>query len=340
VRCRIARDLDSRVTSIDVARRAGVSQSTVSLVMSGKASGRVSQATQAAVRRAAADLGYRPNATARALRLGATRSVCLVVPDVTHPYFGLVMRGAQAAAWEAGHAVVLVDTANDVGWERSSYEALRGGPVDGFLFFGIEPPRPRRGERGVPVVVIDAEMRGHPSVRLDVEHGTDAVMAHLLGLGHRRIAHLAAAVEGQTFRLREERIAAALEDAGLDAAALPRARAIFTFDDAARAARALLDVPDRPTAVICDDDILAGGVYLAARELRLRIPRDVSVAGFDDLPFVRLLEPPLTTVAADGVALGGLAFRTLAERLAGRRVPRVQRVPVSLEARGSTGPPR
>jgi DNA-binding LacI/PurR family transcriptional regulator len=145
---RIARAADSRVTSVDVARRAGVSQSTVSLVMSGKARGRVSAATEAAVRRAARDIGYRPNAAARALRTGAARSVALIVPDVTNPFFGHVMRGAQAAAWTAGYTVALVDTANDPAWELSSYEALRGGPVDGFLVFGIDPPKRRRGTRG------------------------------------------------------------------------------------------------------------------------------------------------------------------------------------------------
>ncbi len=236
LRCAIADGSDSRVTSIDVARRAGVSQSTVSLVLSGKARGRVSADKAAAVRRAAEELGYRPNAAARALRLGAARSVCLVVPDVTHPYFGQVMRGAQAAAWEAGYAVLLVDTANDRAWEASSYEALRGGPVDGFLFFGIEPPRGRHGARGEQIVVIDAEIAGHPSVRLDTESGTDAVMAHLLELGHRRIGHLAASVRGQTFRRRRERVDAALAGAGIDPASAPRAGSPFGFEDARRAA--------------------------------------------------------------------------------------------------------
>jgi DNA-binding LacI/PurR family transcriptional regulator len=335
----IARAADSRVTSVDVARRAGVSQSTVSLVMSGKARGRVSAATEATVRRAATELGYRPNAAARALRMGAARSVALIVPDVTHPFFGHVMRGAQAAAWEAGYAVALVDTANDRAWELGSYEALRAGPVDGFLFFGLEPPRRRRRAHGERIVVIDAEMPGHPSVRLDSEAGTDAVMEHLLGLGHRRIGHLASAIAAQTFRLREERLGAALSGAGLDPAAAPRARSEITFAAAHAAARELLSGAERPTAVFCDDDVLAGGAYLAARELRLRIPRDLSVVGFDDLDFATVLDPPLTTVTADAARLGALAFETLAAQMAGRRVPRVQLVPVALTVRGSTGPP-
>lgn len=322
-----------------MARRAGVSQSTVSLVMSGKARGRVSPPTEEAVRRAAADLGYRPNAAARALRLGAARSVALVVPDVTNPFFGHFMRGAQGAAWTAGYTVALVDTANDRAWQLSSYEALRGGPVDGFLVFGIDPPRRRRGARGEHIVLIEDQARGHPSVRLDSAAGTDAVMAHLLDLGHRRIGRIAAPFDRHAFRDRDARWRAALTDAGIDPAEMPYARSEIRFGAAHEAALSLLDRPDPPTALFCDDDILAGGVYLAARDLRLRIPADVSVVGFDDLDFTALLEPPLTTVTADAARLGALAFETLAAHMAGERVPRVQLLPVALNVRDSTGPP-
>jgi len=308
--------------------------------MSGKARGRVSPATEAAVRRAAAELGYRPNAAARALRTGAARSVALIVPDVTNPFFGHVMRGAQAAAWEAGYAVALVDTANDRGWELGSYEALRGGPVDGFLVFGMDPPRPRRGARGERIVLIEDEARGHPSVRLDSARGTDEVMAHLFELGHRRIGRVAAPFDRHAFRLREERWRANLADAGIDPDAMPHARSDINLAAAREAALAVLGDPDPPTAIFCDDDILAGGVYLGARELRRRIPRDVSVVGFDDLDFAILLDPPLTTVAADAAELGALAFETLAKHMAGERVPRVRTLPVTLTIRGSTGPPR
>ena len=317
-----------------------MSQSTVSLVMSGKARGRVSSATEAAVRRAARDLGYRPNAAARALRTGAARSVALVVPDVTNPFFGHVMRGAQAAAWTAGYTVVLVDTANDVAWERSSYEALRGGAVDGFLLFGMDPPKRRRGARAEKIVLVEDEAPGHPTVRLDSAAGADAVMEHLLGLGHRRIGRVAAPYERHAFRLREERWRAVMAAAGEDPDTLPHARSEISFAAAHDAARTLLAAGDPPTALFCDDDILAGGVYLAARELRLRIPRDVSVVGFDDLAFTTLLDPPLTTITADAARLGALAFETLAAHMAGEEVPELRTLDVSLTVRGSTAPPR
>jgi LacI family transcriptional regulator, repressor for deo operon, udp, cdd, tsx, nupC, and nupG len=325
---------------VDVARRAGVSQSTVSLVMSGKARGRVSEATEAAVRRAAADLDYRPNAAARALRTGAARSVALIVPDVTNPFFGHVMRGAQAAAWGAGYAVALVDTANDPAWEIGSYEALQAGSVDGFLVFGVEsPPRPRGG-RDEKLVVIEAEIPGHPSVRLDGAAGADAVMAHLLGLGHRRIGRIAAPVGRPAFKIRDERWRSALAAAGVDPDAMPYARSEIGFAAARAAARELLAQPEPPTAIFCDDDNLAGGAYLAARDLGRRIPEDVSIVGFDDLDFVAVLDPPLTTVTADAARLGALAFETLAALMSGAEVEPLRTVPVELTVRGSTAPPR
>jgi len=327
---------DPRVTSVDVARAAGVSQSTVSLVLSGKSAGRISRKTEEAVRRAAEELGYRPNIAARALRTGAARSVGLVVPDVTHPFFGLTMRGAQEAAWSAGYAVALVDVPLDRPLD-APLEALRAGPADGFIYFSVEPPERRPG--GERIVVIEAEPEGVPWVSLDTAGGTDAALAHLIELGHLRIAQLGSRVQYPTFRIRKARWLAALKSLGVSASESLWAGSGFDFDDACKAVGALLDAADPPTAVVCDDDILAGGVYLAARDRGLRIPEDLSVVGFDDLPFARVLSPGLTTVSADARRLGAVAFGALASVMAGEEVGG-QTLPVELVVRGSTGPPR
>ena len=320
---------------MDVARHAGVSQSTVSLVLSGKSAGRVSARTEAAVRAAAEELGYRPNVAARALRTGTARTVGMVVTDVTHPFFGPVLRGAQVAAWKAGYAVALVDVANDPDRERDTFEALRAGPVDGFLFFTVEPP----AGTGEHVVAIEVSPPGMPFVRFDTERGTELAIEHLLSLGHERFGHLSSALEAETFRLRRETVAAVLERAGLPPAVETRAQ--FTFDDAAAGAHELLSAAEPPTAIYADDDLLAGGVYLAARELGLRIPDDVSVVGFDDLPFARVFEPPLTTIGIDAEALGSMAFDVLEESMTGGgdEPPASRVLPVELIVRGSTGPP-
>jgi DNA-binding LacI/PurR family transcriptional regulator len=320
-----------RVTSVDVARKAGVSQSTVSLVLSGKAAGRISARTEEAVRAAAQELGYRPNVAARALRTGVARSVALVVPDITNPFFGRVLRGAQRAAQRAGYTVVLVDIGNDRAWEAASLRALLAGPADGLLLFEAELP-PGATEHAIAIEMTPGKL---PVVRLDVEAGVDFAIDHLLGLGHEqaKIAHVASSFDAPTFDLRRDRMLARLGES------LPSVNAPFNFEGAAAAAGPLLDAGGF-TAVFCDDDILAGGVYLAARERGISIPGDLSVIGFDDLDFARVLAPPLTTVAVDAEELGATAFEALATELAGEPVAAEQVLPVRLHVRESTAPPR
>jgi DNA-binding LacI/PurR family transcriptional regulator len=332
----IPRAANTRVTSVDVAERAGVSQSTVSLVFSGKGKGRVSAATAQRVRDCARELGYRPNVAAQALRLGASRVVGLIVPDITNPFFGLVLRGAQRSAREAGYTVALVDTASDFTWEQS-FEALRAGPVDGYLLFEVAVPPGLGPEQ--PVVLMESEKRGRTSVRFDVEAGARAAFDHLVALGHRRIGYLRSAYAAPTFQARDAARRAVFAGAGIDPDAQAEATSSFTVDLAREAARPVLDAEVRPTAVFCDDDVLAAGLYLAARERGLRIPEDLSVVGFDDLDISRVLDPVLTTVGLDAELLGATAFELLEARIGGRRRARRVVLPVELLVRGSTGPP-
>jgi DNA-binding LacI/PurR family transcriptional regulator len=332
----IGRSTRQRVTSVDVARHAGVSQSTVSLVFSGKGRGRVSEDTQERVRRSARELGYRPNVAAQALRLGTSRAVALLVPDVTNPFFSRVLRGAQRAAQAAGYTVVLVDTGRDRQWAEQSFEALRAGPADGYLLFEVMVPEGLGPDHHV--VVMEREAPGHRWVRFDAEGGAAAAFGHLLELGHRRIGHLAASFDAPTFHLREAARRRVLAGAGLDPDAQPRATTEIAIDSAREAAGPLLD--ERPTAVFCDDDLIAAGLYMAARDRGVRIPGDLSVVGFDDMDFARALEPPLTTVALDAERLGAIAFELLEARMAGRRTRSSMVLPGELLTRGSTGPPR
>jgi DNA-binding LacI/PurR family transcriptional regulator len=327
---RVAR---SRVTSFDVARRAGVSQSTVSLVLSGKAPGRIAPATAQAVRAAAAELGYRPNPAARSLRTGLAGAVGLAVPDITHPFMGRVMRGAQRAAWEAGFAVALVDTANDPRWARDSVAALQAVSVDGLLLFSVDPPPKPWAE---PIVLIQNHARGLTSVDYDIERAVTLTATHLLELGHRRIGRLAAGIDEDSFRRRAEPLAQTLATAGVELAA--QSHAVFTLESARAATFELLDAG--VTAILADDDVLASGALVAARERGVRVPADVSVVGLDDLDLARITNPPLTTVALDPERSGAVAFAALERELAGA-LPRRRRevLPVELVVRESTGPP-
>jgi DNA-binding LacI/PurR family transcriptional regulator len=181
--------------------------------------------------------------------------------------------------------------------------------------------------------VIESESRGHPSVRLDAERGTEAAVSHLVELGHRRIGHVASVHDRPTFRLRRRAVDRLVEGP------VPRIGSEFTLASASDAARELLAGSSGLTALFCDDDVLAAGAYLAARELGLRIPADLSVVGFDGLDIGRVLDPPVTTVIADAAELGRVAFELLLAQLAGRR-PRSRVLAVELELRGSTAAPR
>jgi DNA-binding LacI/PurR family transcriptional regulator len=311
-----------------VARAAGVSQSTVSLVLAGKAEGRVKPETGQAVREAARRLGYRPNVAARNLRLGRTRTVLLVVPTLVSPFFGAVYTGAARVASERGFGVVVHPWHDDASPARSPVDIEA---IDGVLASSLGGGVTGLGD--VPLVVLDNDPAGvAPSVNFDVAGGMRAIAAHLTGLGHRRIGHLAAAVDTWTFRVRSEALAAS-------GPLVARGTTAIDVAAARTAAVALLDRPGRPSALVCDDDLIAAGAYKAARALGLDVPGDLSVTGFDDILVAAALEPELTTVRLPAEDLGARAMAALLERLDGHAPPDVS-LPVELIVRGSTAPPR
>ena len=325
-----------RPTSRDVAQAAGVSQSTVSLVLGGKWTGRVSPATARAVEETAARLGYRPNAAARNLRLGTTRTVLLVIPTITAPFFGPVYIGAARVAADHGFGVVVYppEDARPADPGASPFDVQA---IDGIIASSMTPDA-LRGFGRTPVVMLDSgpSAGAAPTVDFAVEDGMRSVVAHLAGLGHRRFGHLAAAVDEWTFRARGDAAARAVD--GLHGGSLVRESGAIDVDSAKAAAGRLLDRTDRPTALICDDDLLAAGVYKAARARGLEIPRDLSVTGFDDVELARALEPELTTVRLPARELGERGMLALLDLLEGGR-PEPRPLPVELVVRASTAPP-
>ncbi|HEX6818587.1 MAG TPA: LacI family DNA-binding transcriptional regulator [Ktedonobacterales bacterium] len=328
------------VTSVDVARRAGVSQSAVSLVLGGKSAGRVGEQTRDAILAAARELGYQPNRAARALRSDQTRLVALAVPDVTNPYFASALQGAEREARQHGYAAMLTSVGRDgeQDWRAAILDLLTSRAVDGALLFA-PPPLELHGALRGKAVVVDASSPVLPSLRLGVEAGARAAMSHLLALGHVRIGHLAAAVDVETFHLRARGYHDALRAAGIGYVPAYEQRAAITVADARRAAYAILSAGDRPTAMLCDSDMLAAGVYKAAGDLRLAIPRDLSVVGFDDSIIATLLEPELTTVAIPTAALAAQGFRMLLAVLEQRPLPDEPVPPLELVVRPSSAPP-
>ena len=327
----------SAATSADVARRAGVSQSAVSLVLAGKATGRVGKPTQEAILHAARELRYRPNSAARTLRVGRSRLIVLAVPDVSNPYFAAVLQGAEQAARKHDYSVMLSSVRDEHDWRQVVLDALSSRSVDGFLLFTMCPPtaREERALRG-RAVIVDASSRDLPVLRIDVETGMRAGMIHLLRLGHTNIAHLAAAVDAETFHLRKKAYLDALEAAAILTGPAYQARAPFAIGEACQAARKLLEHSDPPSAIVCDSDVLAVGVYKAARELRRMIPSDISVVGFDDGVIARTVDPELTTVTIPTTRVGEQALLLLLAALEGVGVPSETIVPLELTTRGST----
>ncbi len=328
-------------TSFDVARRAGVSQSTVSLVLNGKAAGRVSPKTQEEVLRVARELGYQPSMAARTLRLGRTHVAALIIPDVSNPVFATVLQGAEQAARLRDYTVVQVSTGNDSDWQQRIVHALATHSIDGFILWSVEPPDSAHVEllRG-NAVVVDRYSAEFPSLLLDIEYGATAAIRHLLELGHRRIAHLAAHIDVETFRVRQQVYEHMLDEAGLSLRADYQATAGIDLEESCNAALGLLRGAEPPTAIFCDDDLMAAGVYKAARQLGLSLPADLSVVGFCDGLVAQLLDPALTTVAIPMFSIGQRAMELLLSGLDTELSPVAETVPLDFVVRESTTFPR
>ncbi|MEU3298464.1 LacI family DNA-binding transcriptional regulator [Streptomyces sp. NPDC006678] len=330
----------ARPTSRDVARAAGVSQATVSLVLGGKWRGRVSERTAGLVREAARELGYRPNLAARNLRLGRTRTALLVVPALTNEFFARVYAGAAAVAAEHGFGVVVYPSPEGIGPARDPFASARAA-LDGVIASSMAAGA-LDAIRGadLPLVMLDSDPADPASaaqVNLDIADGMRQVTDHLLGLGHRRFVHLASAVPSWTFEVRARALAAALGAA--PDAELRTVPAPLDVSGAREATeRALTGAAPRPTALICDDDILAAGACKAVRRLGLRVPEDVSVTGFDDLALATALEPELTTVRLPAERVGEEGMSALLAVLRGES-PAPGALPVTLIPRASTAPP-
>ncbi|WP_329624403.1 LacI family transcriptional regulator [Streptomyces sp. NBC_01255] len=326
----------TRPTSRDVARVAGVSQATVSLVLGDKWRGRVSERTADTVREAARSLGYRPNLAARNLRLGHTRTALLVVPALTNEFFARVYTGAATVAARHGFGVVLYPSPDGVGPAKDPFASARAA-LDGIIASSMASDA-LKAFRGtdLPLVMLDsdpADTGAAAHVNLDIADGMRQVTGHLLALGHRRFVHLASAVPSWTFDVRAAALAEALAGVSVRTVRAP----LDVHGAMAATERALAAPGPRPTALVCDDDILAAGACKALRRLGLRVPEDVSVTGFDDLALATAVEPELTTVSLPAERIGERGMAALLAVLSGEP-PQPDDLPVTLVPRGSSGP--
>lgn len=286
---------------------AGVSQSTVSLVLSERWQGRISEPTAQRVRAAADELGYRPNPAAQALRNRSSGTLLVVVPVLTNPFFGYLVAGITRTAALHGLRVVVAPMEAEDG---SGPLPLPRQVLDGVITCSIDGDPSVAAWRGTPWVALDCRPSTTDLVLgFDLTGGFEDAVAHVFERGHRRLAYVHPGRGTWTFATRLEavrRAAEALPDVSLSVVATG-----FALPDVVAVMRALLDVPDRPTAVLCANDIFAQACYRAAADLGLRIPDQLAVVGCDDLPSADLMTPPLTTIRLPVATLGALAVQAL-----------------------------
>ena len=313
-----------RATIADVAAQAEVSISTVSLVMNEK--GGVGSATRERVLRAAEALEYVPTNAARRLVSKRTGNVGFVVREDHfnrgEPFYTRVFLGTEFEARSHNLYVLLTTIPDQYIPSADAPRFLRERNVDGVLVAGkvdnvfIDQVK----DLGLPIVLIDYEARSCPAVMIDNQGGARTVVEHLIERGHERIAFLGAEMDhpGLSGRLEGYRLALAAANLDLDPALVVTASgATPTFQTGTQLAGALLDGSSAPTAVFCVNDAVALGVLEQARRRGIRVPEDLAVAGFDDVPEAVSALPPLTTVRVFKEQLGELALRTLGNLLEG-----------------------
>jgi LacI family transcriptional regulator len=260
------------------------------------------------------------------------------VPDLTNPVIPPIVRGAEEALWEVGMACLLADTDNDPGREAALIEELRARRCEGLIVASATRDSEAvaaLADADVATVLVTRgiDAGGLPLVAADDAAGVRAVVAHLLELGHERIAHVTGPRELSTT---ERRLRAVREAAG-DAPVVFGDG--FTIAAGERAAAELLRAHPDVTAIVAGNDMIALGCYAALAAAGLRCPDDVSVTGHNDMPFVARAQPPLTTVAIPARELGAEAARVLLTRLRGNDVPERVLLETRLILRGSTGAP-
>ena len=334
---------DRKATIGDVAARAGVSKSAVSFVFNGRPG--VGESAKERILAAAQELNWRPDARARALSISRAQALGLVIrrePELlsTDPFFPQFVAGVESTLSQVGYALVL----QVVDGEQAEHDAYarfaREARVDGVFLTDLrfDDERPAQlTEMQLPYVLLGSGAGEDPAlIGLDDAAGIRRAVRHLHALGHQRIAHVAGSDRYVHSRVRREAWADEMAQLGLEPG--PVIEADFTGAFGARATHELLDHPYSPTAIIYANDIMAIAGISAAIDRGKRVPHDLSIVGFDDIPLAPYIMPPLTTVRRDVFRWGSECARTLVAIVEAEHPGPVQPPPVEFIVRGSTGP--
>jgi LacI family transcriptional regulator, galactose operon repressor len=333
------------VTLRDVAREAGVHPATVSRALNEETRSLVNEGTARRVLQVAEELGYRPNPIARGLKTNRSYTIGVLVPDLTNPLFPPILRGIEDKLEEAGYTALVANTDNDPERELLDCQAMRARQVDGIIAATARRDHTLLDEvlaAGLDLVLVNRRLPDAPisSATADDHKGIGLAVEHLVGLGHRRIAHLAGPLDYSTGLERHQGFVDAMRDAGLEPdPELIVLGEVFTEAEGARLCRELLDSGSEFTAIAAANDLLALGCYDVFDERGIACPAEISIVGFNDMPFAGRFQPPLTTIHIPHQEIGVAAAELMLERLqGGDGEPRHVRLEPSLVVRSSTAP--
>ncbi len=329
-------------TIADVARRAGVSPVTVSRVINGASNVRVS--TREAVEQAIADLRYVPSVVARSLRSKRTYALALLVPDITNPFWTTVARGVEDAAQSGNYSVLLCNTDESPAKQHRYLDMIVSQRVDGVIIAPYDSDGQnllRLRERDIPTVVIDRRIKDWnvDTVYCDSTSSACALVRHLIGLGHTRIAMITGPKGTSTAEDRLDGYNYALREAGLPLDPALVKRGEYRSATGMAMMLELLETPRPPTAVVTANNVIAMGVFEAVRSSRLAVPQDIALVTFDDLPDISRFFPFFTVISQPAYEMGHEAACLLLNRLdvGGSLEPRCIMLPTRLVARVSCG---
>jgi len=335
----MAKGTNRRIDIHTVANRANVSIATVSRVINGV--GTVNRAMTSRVQRAIAELGYSPNTHARSLVSGRSRIIGLIVTLITNPFYPELIQNFETLAAESGYDILIGSTNYRPERKLDCLRRMEERKVDGIamMTFGADDELLRSlVERRFPVVSIGSSgLRGVQPIQVNFDQGIHEAVQHLAVLGHRRIAFISGPLRVDNSLARQTAFFEAMRAIG---ARIPKGYVFegdHSMESGFRATEKMLALSERPTAILCSNDMTAIGALHAVCDRKMHVPEDISIVGFDDIQMAQYTVPPLTSVRMSGEDIARVALAILIPMIEGGNAPQQEVVPTQLIVRKSTG---
>lgn len=306
-------------TIIDVAKKAGVSKTSVSRYLNGKNSGHMSEKTKERIVQAIKELDYQPNSIARSLKQKSTNVIGLVVNDMSNLFFLEIIRGIETELKNSGYNLLVCNSDTNVEMELECLKMLEKRQIDGVILIGMNMPvsHIEKIKTEFPIVLMEREpgKTNLDSVRIDNKVGAYAAVSHLIERGHTQIAHIAGPGIAAMAVERKEAYIECMRDHGLEVLPQYIVSGNYKLESGYAGMQSLMALKDKPTAVFCANDYMAMGALRYLMEQGYRVPEDAALVGYDDIMVARMVTPPLTTVRQPVWELAGVAARLLIERI-------------------------